>query len=89
VPRRIDVGGVVGAEGQRLPGPALAGAQELARDAEELLDLLRAALVVEELDGRALEGRRVGRALLDRGGQVEDPDRATVSTDRGRLQQRC
>jgi len=73
VPRRVDVRGVVGAEADELLGrPALAVAQQLRSDAEHRVDRRGPGLVALEDDLRAQRLRRVGRAVLDRSGQVDE-----------------
>src|SRR5207248_6118988 len=73
VPRRVDVGRVVRAEARELlHRPALAVAQQSGRHAQQPLDLARALGVVGEPQVGAQQLGQLGRALLDRRGQVDD-----------------
>jgi hypothetical protein len=78
VPRRVDVGGVVGAEGDRLPRPALAVTQQIGADPEQPLDLGRALGVREVLNIGALKRRSTRRTRLDGSGEIYDPNRGTL-----------
>jgi 3-hydroxybutyryl-CoA dehydrogenase len=62
----------------RLARPSLTVAQQLAGHAEELLDLLRAARMVDELDAGPLERRGVRCGRDDRGGEIDEVDRASL-----------
>ena len=62
--------------------PALPVAQQRARDAEQRFDLLGAVVMAHELDLGPLEGRGIGRARLDRGGEIEYANRVTLSRPR-------
>jgi hypothetical protein len=78
VPRRVDVGGVMGAEGDRLPRPALAVTQQVGPDPEQPLDLGRAIGMTEVLNIGALERRSTRRTGLDGSSEIYDPDRGTL-----------
>ena len=69
---RVDVGRAVGAEGDRLPAPALAVAKQPRRDSEQGLDLGRPAGVIEIVDLGREEVRRPLGTRLDRGGEVDE-----------------
>jgi len=49
--RRIDVGGIVRSDRQRLARPTFAVSEKFCRNAEPLLDLPRAGAVVDVVDG--------------------------------------